>query len=151
MREPVKTTVRRSASRRGIAAPAQAARLCVVHPPELTARHALGDDALVIGRDPAEAAAVVNDATVSRRHVRIEWQNGPGLHFASDLGSRNGSALDGVALTGERRPLVDGSVLRVGDVLLVYEQAEALASGDAPSVDREAVPGEAAAMAGLRA
>jgi len=146
----LKTTVRRSESRREDSAPAQPARLCVVYPPDLAAAHALGDGPLVIGRDPAEAGLLVDDATVSRKHVRIEWQNGPGLHFATDLGSRNGSSVDGVAL-GERRPLIDGAVLRIGDVMLIYEQAQALAAGDAPVVDREAVPGQAGAMAALRA
>jgi len=151
MAEPLKTTVKRPPSRERAAAPAQPARLSVVHPPERAVTRALGDEPLVIGRDPAEAGLVVDDDTVSRKHVRIEWMNGPGLHFVSDLGSRNGSALDGAALAGDKKPLVDGAVLRIGDVLLVYEQAQALGPGDAAGVDREAVPGEAAVMAALRA
>ena len=150
MAETLKTTVKRSPSRERTAAPAQPARLCVVYPPERAAARPLQDEPLVIGRDPAEASLVVDDATVSRRHVRVEWLNGPGLHFASDLGSSNGSSVDGAPLTAEKKPLVDGTVLRIGDVLVVYEQAQAVA-GDAATVDRDAVPGEAATMAALRA
>jgi DNA-binding NtrC family response regulator len=146
----IKTTVRRSASRRGATAPPRPARLSLVYPPELATARTLGDEPLVVGRDPAEATLLVDDATVSRKHLRIDWHNGPGLHFAVDLGSRNGSSVDGVAAR-ERRPLVDGAVLRIGDVLLVYEQALPVAFADPPVVDREAVPGEAGVMAALRA
>jgi DNA-binding NtrC family response regulator len=149
MGDPLQTTVKRPASRRG-PAPAPTARLCVVYPPALVGAHALGDAAVVLGRDPEGAGLVLADETVSRRHLRIEWMNGPGLHFATDLGSRNGSNVDGVALAAEPRPLVDGAVVRAGDVLLVYELTEERVTEDGP-VDREAVPGEAMAMVALRA
>src|SRR6185295_18715977 len=62
-------------------------------------------------------------------------------------GSRNGTQADGVSAAGSTRPLVPGSVLRLGDVLLVYEQH---APADEGAVSREAVPGRAAGMRRLR-
>src|SRR5262249_22299544 len=86
-----------------------------------------------------------DDPTVSRAHVTIVWD---GAHVAADAGSRNGSWLDGAPLRAEPRPLRDGSVLRLGDVLLVYEQGP---EGDDDAVSREAIPGRSRAAAALRA
>src|SRR5688572_6237801 len=97
MANPLQTTVKRQPSR-GAASPAPAARLCVVYPPGLIATHTLGDSPVVLGRDPDGADLLLADGTVSRRHLQVEWLNGPGLHFAADLGSSNGSRIDGAAL-----------------------------------------------------
>jgi transcriptional regulator with GAF, ATPase, and Fis domain len=57
--------------------------------------------------------------------------------------------LNGARLLADRVPLQDGAVLRLGDVVLVYE-ATATAFADAPAVSRDAVPGDAPSMAALR-
>jgi transcriptional regulator with GAF, ATPase, and Fis domain len=67
-----------------------------------------------------------------------------------DLGSHNGTQVDGMALEDEPRALADGAVLRLGDVLLVFETGLALLARDGAAVARAAVPGSAAVVAQLR-
>jgi DNA-binding NtrC family response regulator len=119
----------------------------------------VGHAALVIGRDPGPGGLTIEHETVSRRHLALVWDGRLGRHVVSDLGSYNGSRVDGVALAGapshQPRALVNGSVLRLGDALLVYESgadvdAEETAAGAAAMVCRSAVPGEAAAMSRFR-
>src|SRR5262249_19008222 len=50
----------------------------------------------------------------------------------------------------EPKPLSDGAVLRIGDVLLVYEQGPGVTMADAAAVSREALPGRAACLRILR-
>jgi transcriptional regulator with GAF, ATPase, and Fis domain len=133
------------------AKPTARGRVCIVFPPSLRGEAALGGEALVLGRQPEAGGLAVDEGTVSRRHATLTWNPSLGMHEAQDLGSRNGSSVDGVRLEGQPRPLVNGSIIRVGDALLVYEQSEGLEAPDAPAVSREALPGEAAAVRTLRA
>jgi pSer/pThr/pTyr-binding forkhead associated (FHA) protein len=64
----------------------------------------------VIGRD-LTCAVRLNDASVSRRHLRLVRRGGQVL--AEDLGSRNGTLINGSPLAGALR-LVDGDVLQIG-------------------------------------
>ncbi|TNF29999.1 MAG: FHA domain-containing protein [Deltaproteobacteria bacterium] len=65
----------------------------------------------VLGR--MEGDVLVDDDSVSSRHLEIE-NFGPGLRWVRDLGSTNGSALNGEPLDGRRRELKDGDVLTLG-------------------------------------
>lgn len=69
---------------------------------------------LDLGRD--NLGAQVDDGRISRRHVRVCCQNGAFL--AMDLGSLNGTAIDGQrALPNSYQPFVH--CLRIGDTLLL--------------------------------
>ena len=126
-------------------------RLTIVHPPELRACFEPGAGTTTLGRQPgAPGDATVDHRTVSRRPVELRWDPAAGRHFARDLGSRNGAALHGQALGAVPRLVDDNAVLRLGDALLVYERVRG-AVEDADVVDRAAVPGEALAIASLRA
>jgi Transglycosylase SLT domain/FHA domain len=82
-----------------------------------TARR-LGRRELVLGRDSG-CDWVLDDARVSREHARIE--PGDGEHFVVDLGSRNGTRVNGRPVAGEVA-LRDGDVLDLGGgVTLRYE------------------------------
>ena len=124
------------------------AHLRVVAPPELRARVEVTATPLTVGRQPGPGAFAISHPTVSRRHAEVAWDLA-GAHQVRDLGSRHGTEVDGTALGAAARPLRDGDVVRLGDVFLVYE----LGGPDAPDagVDRDAVPGDAPAMAALRA
>jgi len=67
----------------------------------------------VIGR--LEGDVLVDDPGVSSRHLEIE-NFGHGLRFVRDLGSTNGTELNGKPLSTSRRPLEDGDVLTIGRV-----------------------------------
>jgi DNA-binding NtrC family response regulator len=129
----------------------EAAQITAVHPPGLRRSMRLGDGEVVLGRRPKsdEAGLRLEDKTASRRHFAIRWDGE--RHVGVDLGSRNGSRVDGVDVRGATpAPLSDGSVVRLGDVLLVYERGPFVGSEDHDAVDRDAVFGSAARVVQLR-
>ena len=104
----------------------------MVYPTELVLP-VTGQSELELGRD------VLAHRTVSRRHVVIDGNR------VRDLGSHNGTWVDGERTTGWTQ-LAHNSVLRLGDVLLVYEV------GKPPlGIELETIPGRAVATAELRA
>jgi two-component system, NtrC family, response regulator AtoC len=77
---------------------------------------------LFIGRDP-ECDVCVPGVSVSRRHARLTHDPATGAMQITDLGSRNGTMLDGKRLEALRPvPLAEGSIVRVGDAVLALEQ-----------------------------
>ncbi|HEX7836898.1 MAG TPA: sigma 54-interacting transcriptional regulator, partial [Kofleriaceae bacterium] len=74
---------------------------------------------LSIGRIGGECDAMVDDVRMSRKHARIErsitgWR-------LQDLRSRNGFFVNGRPYgRGDRVPLPDGAVIRLGDTLMVF-------------------------------
>ena len=67
---------------------------------------------LVIGRDP-ECAVSFGDSSVSRRHSRVFLAGG--AVYIEDLGSQNGSRVNGEAISMARQ-LRSGDEVAVGDV-----------------------------------
>jgi DNA-binding NtrC family response regulator len=138
-------------------AAAQWARLCVVAPRELRGVHALleprGGGAVVLGREPGPAGLPLAHATVSRRHLELRASPGQRATFvAVDLGSHNGSWHNGVPVGAVPRPLASGDVLRLGQVVAVFEQGQGagLDALDRGPVSREAVVGVSAGAIALR-
>ncbi|MCP3426887.1 FHA domain-containing protein, partial [Rothia sp. AR01] len=79
-------------------------------------RFSLQASSIVLGRS-SEADITVEDTGVSRRHLEILNQDG--VYLAVDLGSTNGSTVDGTRLNG-RRELVDGSVITMGRTKITF-------------------------------
>lgn len=70
----------------------------------------------------------VPDPRMSSRHAEIAV--GPGGYIVTDLGSKNGSAVNGIALTEPRR-LQEGDVLELGHSFFVFrDQSPTWASSD---------------------
>lgn len=67
----------------------------------------------VLGR--MEGDILVDDDSVSSSHIEIE-NFGPGLRWVRDLGSTNGSEMNGEPLGPERRELKDGDEITMGRV-----------------------------------
>src|SRR5687768_5966428 len=78
---------------------------------------------LIAGRDPAACQLAHLDATLSRRHAEIFVENGNA--FIRDLGSANGTWVDGRAVGKEVVPLSPGQQVWLGHVPLqvTWEQA----------------------------
>ncbi|WP_434419863.1 sigma 54-interacting transcriptional regulator [Nannocystis pusilla] len=127
-----------------------AARLVLVHPPELRRVVDLGPAALTLGRQPqAPSGLAVAHPTLSRVHAELRFDRG--IHWLRDLQSRNGTCLQGQAINELPRALAHGAVIRIGNVLLVYEMAQdPRGRVDPPEVDRAAIPGDSLAIAALR-
>lgn len=89
----------------------------------------LGDE-LIVGRKEEGPGQLAGDREISRRHARIYAEPGGGLAI-EDLGSTNGTFVDGERVTGSR-PLPDGATLLMGQTTLVVEVVEEAAQPDAP-------------------
>jgi pSer/pThr/pTyr-binding forkhead associated (FHA) protein len=72
---------------------------------------------LVIGRDEGVAVRLAT-SEVSRRHCAIRVRDG--VVSVEDLGSRNGTQINDVSITG-RTNLKPGDILRVGPMLFQFE------------------------------
>lgn len=70
-----------------------------------------------IGRSPDVDIPLVSDAQASRRHAVLHVPGGSNLVELEDLGSKNGSLLNGALVT--RSDLCDGDLIRLGDTLLL--------------------------------
>jgi pSer/pThr/pTyr-binding forkhead associated (FHA) protein len=70
-----------------------------------------------IGRAIANDVVLAGDSTVSRMHALIESH--PGGWCLRDLGSRNGTSVNGSRVTGERA-LQSGDELRIGDTRVLF-------------------------------
>lgn len=96
-------------------------------PPEAT---------LVIGRGD-EATWVIVDKDLSRTHAELRrgWD---GVTVA-DLGSKNGTRVDGVKITGTPVDLHDGAALALGDIVMrFHDPAERHLRGEPPAPPRPA-------------
>jgi len=82
------------------------------------AAFALEGDQMTIGRDSSNEITI-NDAEVSRRHARLTFQGGK--YVLEDLGSTNGTFVNGQRLAGPR-VLKAGEVVSFGEqIVLVFE------------------------------
>lgn len=92
--------------------------LLVLQGPDKGRRFELPDTELVIGRGSADIP--LTDNTVSRRHAQISPRDG--VYLLSDLGSANGTYVNGLRVTAPQAIRV-GDQLRVGRTLLVFGTA----------------------------
>jgi pSer/pThr/pTyr-binding forkhead associated (FHA) protein len=90
-----------------------------------------------IGRDPTNQVIIDDDPYTSRFHAWITCEDGH--YFVEDLGSTNGTLLNGQPLV-RRRPLVNGDRVRIGrsDFSFVLDQGAAVTgSRDTASKQKE--------------
>ncbi|MBE0691055.1 MAG: FHA domain-containing protein [Anaerolineae bacterium] len=109
-------------------------RLIVRRGPQPNQVYELSKDIVTLGRDITNDI-VINDPEASRHHLRLT--RGAGGFTLEDLGSTNGTFVNGQRLTGAR-PLRQGDMIGLGEtVTLAYEAASAGASvggAEAPGV-----------------
>ncbi len=74
--------------------------------------------------DSGRGQLAVHDPRVSRRHAVVKYRPEYKACFVEDLGSTNGSRVDG-AVIEVATPMVPGTILRVGSTIFVLEQAPA--------------------------
>ncbi|MDX3355381.1 FtsK/SpoIIIE domain-containing protein [Streptomyces sp. ME01-24h] len=118
--------------------PTAAARLHVVGGPDAGGVHLLQGGRIRVGRS-ADADVPLDDPDVSRLHCAVTV-DGEGRVTVADLGSTNGTALDG-APVGERPvPFPAGALLRIGESTLRLEPAPPGSAVPPPPASIPAVP-----------
>lgn len=111
------------------------ARLRAIHPTNLRWILELSHQPAIIGRLTGEVdSPSLRNGTVSRRHFEVHWDEARECHVGHDVGSHNGSRVDGQATGSSTVELRDGSVLQVGDVNVVYEWLPPEARAIAPTL-----------------
>jgi hypothetical protein len=118
-------------------------RLVVRRGPQPNQTYDLNKDIITLGRDITNDI-VINDPEVSRHHMRMT--RAVGGFTIEDLGSTNGTFINGQRLTGAR-PLRPGDMIGLGEtVTLAYESAAA-APSEFPGAPAGTVPGAAPSFA----
>jgi hypothetical protein len=79
-------------------------------------RYSLNAASVVLGRS-SEADILIDDTGVSRRHLEV--RTGPGTAQAVDLGSTNGSYVNGHKIVGSSE-LTDGSTITMGRTKITF-------------------------------
>jgi serine phosphatase RsbU (regulator of sigma subunit)/pSer/pThr/pTyr-binding forkhead associated (FHA) protein len=95
------------------------AYLLLTNDPEVGKRYSLEADEVTIGRHPDCEISVMDSGRVSRRHAKI-IRDGT-VYFLQDLGSRNGTFLNGKRVDDQLHALNDGDHLRVCDLEFVFQ------------------------------
>ena len=103
-------------------APSSGGMLVVTRGPNTGAEFVLEHVITSAGRHP-DSDIFLDDVTVSRRHAELE-RTGDGGVIVRDVGSLNGTYLNGDRIDGER-PVSTGDELQVGKFKLVYVAGEA--------------------------
>jgi len=117
-------------------------RLVMSQGPQPGQAFTLDRDALTVGRDPGNSI-VIDDPQVSRQHARIAHQGG--LMVIEDLGSTNGTFINGMRLTGPHA-LTNGDAIGLGESVTLTFHAmapaatEAMAAGPPPAQPPAYVP-----------
>lgn len=92
--------------------------LAIVKGPQTGSIFELAERTITLGRDPSNSV-FLNDMTVSRHHARIDMSGiGSGFATIEDLGSLNGSWVDGAIIN--RAMLKDGSTIQIGTFRMVF-------------------------------
>jgi DNA-binding NtrC family response regulator len=113
--------------------------------PEVQELHDGGE--AVLGRGEGSTFSI-EDARVSRRHARVRWESGSLV--VEDLGSVNGTVINGATLRGGTRTLRGGDLIRIGGAEIAVAIAAPPAIARAPdstgrfdTSDRPSMPPEA--------
>ena len=91
--------------------------LLALQGPDKGRRFELPDQPSLLGRD--SKALPLTDQTTSRRHCELKPDEATGAWFIKDLGSSNGTYVNGIRVTGIH-PIKLGDQLRIGRTLLVF-------------------------------
>lgn len=100
------------------------ARLAIVGGPRGGQVLPLAEPVTTLGR-AATCQVVIEDDFASRRHAQILLRDD--CYWLRDLGSKNGTLLDGQPVTGETL-LADGAMIQIGEVRLRFHEPAATAT-----------------------
>lgn len=114
-------------------------RLVVRRGPQPNQSYDLNKDIVTLGRDITNDI-VINDPEVSRHHMRMT--RGAGGFTIEDLGSTNGTFVNGQRLTGAR-PLRPGDMVGLGETVTLAYEAQGGVSAMPEDAGQGTVPNQA--------
>jgi len=125
------------------------ATLVIRQGPQAGMSFPISGNQIVMGREEG-LDITLQDPEASRRHARINWQ--AGQYVIEDLGSTNGTFVNGVQITA-LQPLNPGDSVGIGQTALVFQMEGAQQAGapqqyQAPAQQAPAPPPAAPAEAG---
>ncbi len=82
----------------------------------------LGRRTSIIGRLESLPLQVLDDQ-VSRKHLRVRFDESSGRYLAGDMDSRNGVSVNGRKIEGEAE-LQEGDIIRIGNTDLVFTEKD---------------------------
>jgi pSer/pThr/pTyr-binding forkhead associated (FHA) protein len=103
-------------------------RLVIKQGPGVGRDHALSGGVCTVGRDP-QVEFVLEDTLVSRRHFKVVHEEG--AYYVEDLGSTNGTILNGSR--AQRARLADGDTIRIGGTQIQFVQKDLLGGPRKPA------------------
>jgi pSer/pThr/pTyr-binding forkhead associated (FHA) protein len=106
--------------------PTLSLELIILTPDHQTRRWALEGDSVTLGRAHSNDLCYPEDASLSRRHLHFERT--PEGWMAEDLGSKNGTLLNGERLTAKKL-LNAGDRLNAGHLVLTLGDPESESKG----------------------
>ncbi|XP_068145479.1 angiogenic factor with G patch and FHA domains 1 [Drosophila tropicalis] len=71
-----------------------------------------------LGREGAHDV-IIPDVNVSKCHLKFHYDSKPGIYKCRDMGSRNGTILNGTKMSSEQMDLVHGSYIVIGQTKLL--------------------------------
>jgi pSer/pThr/pTyr-binding forkhead associated (FHA) protein len=84
-----------------------------------------GEDQLSVGR-LADCDLVINDASVSKRHATLRWDDAKLRATVQDLGSKNGTFINAGKRITQETALKDEDIISFGEVQFWYLRTETL-------------------------
>ena len=97
--------------------PSTGAAMVVASGHQAGTRYAITSELITVGRHP-DSDVFLDDITVSRRHVELSTSNTG--HVIRDVGSLNGTYLNGERLGDSEVSLTNGDELQIGKFKLLY-------------------------------
>ena len=82
----------------------------------------LGRRTTIVGRDEALLAQILDDL-ISRKHLKIRYDEPTDKYCASDMNSRNGVFINNEKIA-EERALAEGDVISIGGTALLFTQQD---------------------------
>ncbi|MBN1816236.1 MAG: FHA domain-containing protein [Sedimentisphaerales bacterium] len=82
----------------------------------------LGRRTTIIGRDEALLVQILDDL-VSRKHLKIRYNEDTNTYYASEMHSRNGVFINNEKIAGEHM-LTDGDVISIGGTALLFAKED---------------------------